>query len=141
MTKSGIEQLKRDEGLSLTPYYCPAGKLTIGYGHVILPHECKFLKGTITQEKANELLNKDIVRAKMGAMLYVKNFSLLSNVRQDAIVNMVFNIGWVGFKGFKRFIDAIENENWNVAAVELRKSKWYGQVKNRASRIIEANIS
>ena len=29
----GKTLIKRFEGISLKAYYCPAGKLTIGYGH------------------------------------------------------------------------------------------------------------
>ncbi|MDV7391998.1 hypothetical protein RZS08_11610, partial [Arthrospira platensis SPKY1] len=29
---AGVELIKRFEGLSLTPYICPAGVLTVGYG-------------------------------------------------------------------------------------------------------------
>jgi lysozyme len=138
MTNAGLEQLKKDEGLRLKPYLCSAGKLTVGYGHVIQPHESVGMTGGISQERAESLLTEDINRATMGANLYVKSFRILSEARRDAIVNMVFNLGWMGFKEFHRFIDAVENENWNCAAVELRNSKWYGQVKNRADRIISA---
>lgn len=31
--------IRKHEGLRLAPYFCQAGRLTVGYGHVILPHE------------------------------------------------------------------------------------------------------
>ncbi|HJD55749.1 MAG TPA: hypothetical protein LFW21_03780 [Rickettsia endosymbiont of Pyrocoelia pectoralis] len=36
--------IKRFESLRLKPYYCPAGLKTIGYGHVIKPHEMLYFR-------------------------------------------------------------------------------------------------
>lgn len=36
---AGLALIRRFEGFSPTPYRCPAGYLTIGYGHVIGPRE------------------------------------------------------------------------------------------------------
>jgi len=51
-----IEHLKQSEGFRSEPYYCPAGQLTIGYGHKIKAGE-KF--NMITEETADSLLMND----------------------------------------------------------------------------------
>ena len=39
ISEQGLALLKQSEGFSATPYICPAGKSTIGYGHVIISGE------------------------------------------------------------------------------------------------------
>jgi lysozyme len=53
---TGIEIIKKYEGLELKPYKCPAGYNTIGYGHVIRKNE-KFTH--ISKQKAESLLISD----------------------------------------------------------------------------------
>lgn len=57
--KELIELVKKFEGFSPTPYVCPAGYLTIGYGHVLTPTEKEVLK-VITREEAELLLERDL---------------------------------------------------------------------------------
>ena len=54
------ELIKEFEGLSLKPYFCPAGLKTIGYGHVIGKHDN--ITDDITIERAEELLEPKLVR-------------------------------------------------------------------------------
>ena len=49
INKSGLNLIKKYEGCKLTSYICPAGVLTIGYGHTgkdVKPNQ------TITKKKA-----------------------------------------------------------------------------------------
>jgi len=39
MTVKCVELVKKYEGFSATPYLCPAGVPTVGYGHVILKED------------------------------------------------------------------------------------------------------
>jgi lysozyme len=95
--------LKRHEGLKdgdnrrpgLQPYVCPAGKLTIGYGHVILPGE-EHLKAGISLEQAEELLTLDIMRVAEIVKRAVAGSPLTGN-QLAALVSFVFNIGGPAF--------------------------------------------
>jgi len=87
---AGKDLVKRSEKLSLKPYICPAGKLTIGWGHVILPNE-EYLKTGITEEKANELLTSDLKDAEDAVNTYVTVY--LCQHQFDALVSFVFNLG------------------------------------------------
>lgn len=138
MTDKGLERLKLDEGLRLKPYICPAGKLTVGYGHVIQTHETSYLNKEITQEQADKLLIEDVRFAELGVRRYFPDFETFSPGRKDALINMVFNLGWGGFGKFKNFINYVNLERWEIAANSLKRSLWYSQVKNRAERIIQA---
>ncbi len=90
--------LKSYESLELTAYVCPAGKLTIGWGHTGKVDGAKIYKGQkITQEKAQELFEQDIatVEVPLSKEPYADN---LSNDRWDALVSFIFNVGWGQFK-------------------------------------------
>lgn len=74
-------------GFARKPYVCPAGKLTIGWGHVILPHE-SFTE--IDQATAERLLDTDLAPCE----LVVRSLNArLEQHEFDAVVLMVFNIG------------------------------------------------
>lgn len=77
------------EGLSLAPYFCPAGKLTIGYGHVILPHE-GYLRGGIDLAEAEALLLHDSAWAIFSARNVGR---VLTDGQAAALACLIFNIG------------------------------------------------
>ena len=54
--------IRRYERLSLAPYFCPAGLLTVGYGHVILPQE-QDVRGGVDLFEAERLLLRDLAWA------------------------------------------------------------------------------
>lgn len=125
------EQLKSDEGLRLKPYYCPAGKLTIGYG--------RNLEEGITQHEADLLLQSDVSRAVVDVVnvLGESCWDNLNDVRKAVVVNMMFNLGSPRFRGFVNFIEALQSHNYDVAADEMLDSLWSRQVPNRAKRLAE----
>jgi lysozyme len=89
----GINLIKHYEGFYSTPYRCPAGLWTIGYGHVInggrvLPTDCNrvFLKSEI-----DELLIADLKRFERGVSLYCP--VQLTQSQFDALVSFSFNLG------------------------------------------------
>jgi len=62
-------------------------------------------------------------------------FSQMQPVRQDALINMVFNMGITRFKGFKNMIGALVEQNYQLAADEMLDSKWARQVGSRADEL------
>ena len=124
MSGSLIDMLIRHEGLKLKPYKCPAGKLTIGVGHNIEDLG-------ITREEAIHILHNDIHRVRSELRPFPW-FLQLSKPRQDAMVNMCFNLGITRFKTFKRMIAALADHNYPKAANEMISSRWADQVGPRA---------
>ena len=55
--KTGIDLIHSFEGLSLTPYICPAGVPTIGWGNTYYPNGKKVTMKdkAITREQADEI--------------------------------------------------------------------------------------
>ena len=89
ITQNGIDLIKRFEGFSRTVYFCPAGYQTIGYGHVVKPHE-DFSAG-INEVQAEELLRQDAVIAEQ-AVLRLINVPLTDG-QFDALVSFTYNLG------------------------------------------------
>ena len=54
LTQNGLDLIKLFEGFSRTVYFCPAGYLTIGYGHVVKDDEA--FSAEINEAQAEELL-------------------------------------------------------------------------------------
>ena len=85
-SQNAYDIIKKYEGLRLEAYRCPAGVLTIGYGHT---------KGVtegmkISSEQADIYLVTDIT----GAERYLDSLALSLNQNQfDALVSLIFNIG------------------------------------------------
>ena len=86
--EKGLNLIKKFEGCRLKAYRCPAGVLTIGYGHT------KGVKSgqVITQEQAEELLHKDIVNFCKKVDKYDKIYHFNEN-EYNALLSFVFNIG------------------------------------------------
>lgn len=124
-----VEQLTRHEGLRLKPYKDSVGKLTIGIGRNLDD------KG-ISIEEAQLLLQNDIIEARYEAHRFPW-FLHLNEVRQHVILNMLFNMGTTRLLGFKKMIDAIKNEDYAEAKIQMLDSKWATQVGPRATELAD----
>jgi lysozyme len=88
LTPEGAEFIARFEGFRATPYRCPAGKLTIGYGHVIQGTETLV---EISQGDALSLLQQDATRE---AAPVVRALAMpLTSYQADALISLSFNCG------------------------------------------------
>lgn len=84
----GLAHIKGWEGFKGSVYLDVAGLPTIGYGHLIKPHE-RFT--TITEAQAGALLAKDVTSAESAVNKYVK--VPLTQNQFDALVSFAFNVG------------------------------------------------
>ncbi|MFA5176647.1 MAG: glycoside hydrolase family protein [Candidatus Omnitrophota bacterium] len=105
----------------LMPYRCTSGKLTIGIGRNIEDNG-------ISQAEAEFMLENDIAEAIELCKRLFPVFDELNDVRQEVLVNMMFNMGYNKFSGFKRFIAATNAKDFKRAAAEMENSTWYEQV-------------
>jgi lysozyme len=122
-------QLIRHEGLKLKPYRDSVGLLTIGVGrnleHVGISHE-----------EAMLLLDHDIDRSVLACVEAFGWFAGLDEIRQRAVVDLVFNMGIGGFQRFVNTIKLIEAKDYDAAADNLMMSRWFSQVGTRGPRIV-----
>jgi lysozyme len=48
---------------------------------------------------------------------------------------MMFNLGRPRYSKFRKHIQAVMDGNWQESANQMRDSRWYRQVTNRAERL------
>jgi lysozyme len=119
--------LIKHEGFKLKPYKCTAGKLTIGIGRNLDD------KG-IEEDEAFFMLHNDISECEKSLNKF-SWFKSLDEVRQCAVMDMVFNLGIARFLLFKQLIQALEIKNYTIAGAEMLDSKWSQQVGQRAKTL------
>lgn len=87
-TSTGIDLIKEFEGFSPTPYTCPGGHDTIGYGHVIRDREAW---DKIDEHTATLLLMQDISVAESAVSRLITVH--LVDCQFDALVSFAYNVG------------------------------------------------
>lgn len=94
ISQKGIDLIKKFEGFSDKEYICPAGKTTIGYGHVILADE--HFQEPMTRREAENLLKKDLEprQKSLNSFLKVK----VNQNQFDALMSLIYNIGVGNFQ-------------------------------------------
>ena len=128
--KKLIDQLIRHEGMRLRPYKCPAGKLTIGVGRNIEDNG-------ITEAEAIILLMNDIERCKWEIETAFPWFTRLNSARYDVLVNMCFNMGVSRLSSFRKMLKALQDDDYETAAIEGLDSRWARQVGKRAEELMQ----
>lgn len=128
-----ISDLERDEGVRLKPYLDTVGKTTIGIGRNLTDNG-------ITAAEAKVLLQNDLFRVANELDRVAPWWREMSQVRQNALVNMAFNLGLPRLLTFKKMMVALENGNFETAWAEAMGSKWAAQVGERANRIADCFI-
>jgi len=116
--------------VKLKPYYCPAGKLSIGVGRNIEDNG-------ISEDEAMYMLNNDIFRCIEELETIFDDFSELPENIQIALIDMIFNLGKTRFLKFKKMIQAIKDKDFKKASEEAKNSHWCGQVGKRCDDVVE----
>lgn len=96
VSRAGVALVKQFEGCRLEAYVCPAGVLTIGYGHTTAAGAPTVTEGmVITQARAEEILRWDLgkVASDVHALLAVGRAVDLAQGQFDALVSFTFNLG------------------------------------------------
>ncbi|MFN7226885.1 MAG: lysozyme [Holosporales bacterium] len=123
LTPAGIALIKRFEGFVAQPYLCPAGFLTIGYGHRVHLSERKAMQNGITPAAAEELLLRDVAAAGRAVLRLIE--VPLLNSQYDALVSFTFNLGSAALQRSTLRQKINRNEHLDVPA-ELLKWVWAG---------------
>ena len=127
-----IEMLKRHEGVKGNVYRDTGGLEHIGCGRNISESG-----PGLSEDEINYLLKNDLERCAAELSSEYVWFRTLAGARKDAIMNIFFNLGATRFRGFKNAIAAMENQDYDTAAVEFMDSRWAKQVGGRALELTD----
>ena len=127
-----ISMLKRHEGVRSKVYKCSAGFETIGVGRNIAESGLG-----LSDDEIDYLLANDIKRVREELTDCYFWFPAMNEARQDALVDISFNLGQTRLRGFVKAIEAMSREQFDIAADEFMDSKWATQVGNRAIQVTE----
>jgi lysozyme len=114
-----IDAIKHYEGFSSKVYTCPAGKKTVGYGHVLSKGEA--FSSPLSQFQADLLLYQDISKAifnleKIAPELFKADEHRLEKVL--AVTSFIFNVGESNFRS-STLLKKIRSKEWSAAANEF----------------------
>jgi|TARA_R100000458_G_scaffold3696_2_gene3010 lysozyme len=133
-----IKELIFDEGYKTETYEDHLGFLTLGVGHLVLETDPEFKQpvGTpVSEERIRDCLNKDIDTVCNELDRNLHWWRGLNDNKQRVMVNMCFNLGYPRLSKFKNFLAAMQENDFETAAVEMMDSKWANQVGKRAERL------
>ncbi len=129
------QSVDANEGYRVAPYRDSNGLWTIGKGHCLernplLIEEWKYLLDQdelvveITPRGADWLKWRKLTAVATECRYSFRLWSRLNDARQNVIVEMAYQMGVDGVKGFKKMLAAIEAEDWERAETEGLSSKW-----------------
>jgi lysozyme len=95
----------------------------------------------VSVDRVNELFDKDVSKFVEETKKVFPDLEDKPEEVQQVAVNMCFNLGEPRLSKFKKFIAAINEENWETAAAEMLDSRWAQQVGERAVRLSKRILS
>ena len=128
-----IEMLKVHEGVETYAYKCSENKTTIGVGRNV----DKAGGLGLSDDEVDYLLQNDIDRVILELDSEYDWFSDLDDVRQDAMIDISFNLGQTRLRAFKKALSAMSEGDWDEAADQFMDSRWSEQVGIRAKNLTE----
>ena len=137
ISKNGLDLIKQFEGFYSTPYLCPAGIPTIGYGNIFYEDGTKVTlqDNPITEQRASELL-EFIANKNFGRFVNITVKVPLNQNQFDALVSFAYNLGNGNLQQstlLKKLNDSdyigasLEFEKWNKSGGKVLK----GLIKRR----------
>lgn len=141
MQTSLERDLIRDEGYRYDAYRDTEGNWTIGVGHLVGGGSEPRIR-SLTDDEIIAFLQYDIRIAEQRCRGYFPRWLLIDSVRQDALINMAFNLGG-RFGAFRKMHEAVNyamntlanDQYWLAAGREMMDSVWSKQVGQRAVRL------
>lgn len=115
----GLSVIKEFEGLRLSAYRCPAGIMTIGYGHTSAAGSPTVTSGlVISRDDAERILRADLGQYENAVNKYVE--ANLTQNQFDALVCFTYNIG-VGALAKSTLVKKINAGKLDEAPAEFMK--------------------
>ena len=123
-----LSSIRKHEGFRAKVYKCCEGFYTIGYGFAI-----KDL--VLDEDIANIILQRKLEALIRSIEFKFSWYADLPNAVKDVVIEMCYQLGVKGVSRFKKTIEHLKNEEWELAADEMLDSKWAVQTPNRAKAL------
>ena len=134
-------ELRRDEGVRYSPYKDTKGIDTVGVGHNLRARPIPDATYPLTDAQVNQMLADDLAEVFAGLDARLPWWDGLTVARQRVLANMAFNLGVDGLLAFKNTLQAIQRGHYELAKVNMLKSRWAAQVGARAKRLADMIVS
>ena len=134
------EEIKYHEGSVNEIYLDHLGLATFGIGHLVTEwdEEYGWEVGTpVSEDRCNEVFDSDIQIVLADCKQLYPDFNELPEEVQRIIANMMFNMGRPRLSRFHKMKQAVDSGDWSEAAAQMKDSRWYNQVTNRAQRLVD----
>ncbi len=132
INKAGLDLVKKHEGFRAKAYICPAGKLTIGYGHVILKNEQHLKTAIISKQQGELILKSDMTKAIRAVKRYIT--VPLNENQFSALCSFTFNLGGGSLQ--KSTLRKVLNKR-KYTAVPFQLSRWVYAGKKKLRGLIK----
>lgn len=132
------ELIKSHEGFSYEVFADTEGVPTVGWGHAFFGPTTPAIGTVFSLERCTQLFEEDMQIVERQFITLEENFFYthrLDYVRRGVIKNMLFNLGYNKFLGFKKMIAYLKVGDWAGTSREMLDSKWARQVKGRANEL------
>jgi lysozyme len=133
MTYRLREMLKRHEGVKNYAYEDHLGYVTVGVGRCLDEN----VGLGLSDDEIDYLLQNDLDRCRQELQSEYWWFEDLDSVRQEALIDLSFNVGQTRLRGFVKALDHMSKSNFEEAGDEFYDSKWATQVGDRALEICQ----
>lgn len=139
------DQLIIDEGMKLQVYLDHLGNPTFGIGHLLTKQDREWdlyyslkpgQKLEVSLGRVEDVFKQDIEIVIKDCQKLFVGFNKMIEELQLILANMMFNLGLARLSKFKKFVKAVNEGNYKIAAKEMIESTWYQQVGNRAKRLV-----
>jgi len=131
------EIIDHEGGIILKPYKDHLGHWTIGAGHLVKEREKHEFKDGINYETGLKLFLIDYTIAKRDMQTFLKPCGDMPDIVQEVCLEMAFQIGLPKLQKFVKFKQALADENWSEAILQMEQSRWYNQTPNRARSLMD----
>ena len=134
-----MEELEQDEGRVNEIYLDHLGYATFGIGHLVREDDPEYglpVGTPVSEERVEQAFMEDLNQTIDEIYKLYDDFDYLPESVQHVLLNMLFNLGLPRLSNFANMKRAIDERDWQRAAIEMMDSRWYNQVPNRAGRLV-----
>ena len=130
------QRLEQAEGRVKFAYQDSLGYWTIGIGRLV----DKRKGGGLSDDEIDYLLANDIKKRTLECKQLFRDFDSFPQSIQEALIEMMFNIGFSNISSYHTFISQVNAKDWKGVQANIRSwNKWITQVgMKRVQYIIDA---